>query len=54
MQEKQGNSSKGKKVALGLGALAAGIAAVPVIAFVNVVVGIVVLALPVAFVLMAS
>lgn len=53
MQEKQDNN-KGKKVALGLGALAAGIAAVPVIAFVNVVAGIVVLALPVAFVLMAS
>lgn len=52
MQEKQVN--KGKRVALGLGALATGIAAVPVIAFVNVVVGIVLLTLPVAFVLMAS
>lgn len=46
--------NKGKKVALGLGALAAGVVAIPVIAFVNVVAGLVVLSLPVALVLMAS
>jgi hypothetical protein len=45
---------KGKKIALALGAVVAGVAALPVIAFVNAAVGLVVLSLPVAMVMMAS
>lgn len=47
-------ASKSKKVILGTAALIAGVAGMPIVAFVNTVVGLIVLSLPVAFIYMAN
>lgn len=47
-------ASKSKKVALGVAALVAGVVGMPIVAFVNTVLGLIVLSLPVAFIYMAN
>lgn len=47
-------ASNSKKVILATAALIAGVVGMPIVAFVNTVVGLIVLSLPVAFIYMAS